>query len=64
MGIRSFFGFSSPGSDTMGRAQSPAKEQARIDRFEATGHASYGVAYSDPEIIVNPPRRRRNSHRD
>lgn len=64
MGIRSFFGFAPSGDDTMGRAGTEQQEQARRDSFERTGHASFGVSYSDPEIIVNPPERRRNSHRD
>lgn len=64
MGIRSFFGFGSPGTETMGRAGTPEQERALRDRFESTGHASPGYSYSEPEIAENPAPRRRISHRD
>ena len=64
MGIRSFFGFSSSGTETMGRAGTEEQERARRDRFEQTGHASSGYTFSEPEIVTGPPKRRRNSHRD
>lgn len=64
MGIRSFFGFSSEGNDTMGPAGSDAQEKSRRERFENSGQASSGIGYSDPEIITNPVPRQRRSHRD
>lgn len=64
MGLRSFFGFSSEGNDTMGPAGTEAQEKSRRDRFEESGHASSGTSYSDPEIITNPVPRQRRSHRD